>query len=182
MFTLETFIHLDAVDRKEWTGVPDDRPLTSLGHKQGERIAQTLAAAPIDALVSSPALRCRQSLEALAATSGLDVAVMPGFRDTLGYRAPEGWGSGDRADPLGGAQSAGSAFAALTELQERYRSGRVILCSYGDIIPALLAFISGRYGVDMPPRSRKKGAVFTVELDGEHAKLATRDAPPDFPE
>lgn len=182
MFTLETFIHLEAVDRKEWKGVPDDRPLTPLGRKQAERIAQALAGAPIDALVSSPALRCRQSLEALAATTGLDVEVMPGFRDTLGYQAPEGWGSGDRADPLGGAQSAGSAFAALSRLHERYPSGRVILCSYGDIIPALLAFISGYYGVDMPPRSRRRGAVFAVGLDAAHATLATRDAPADFPE
>jgi len=182
VFTLETFIHLDAVGRNEWKGVPDDRPLTSLGQKQGERIARTLAASPVDALVSSPALRCRQSLEALSAATGLDIAVMPGFRDTLGYRAPEGWGKDGQPDPLGGAQSAGSAFAALSELHGRYPSGRVILCSYGDIVPALLAFISGRYGVDMPAWNMRKGVVFAVQLDGEHATLATRDAPPDFPE
>lgn len=182
MFTLETFIHLDAVGRNEWKGAPDDRPLTSLGQKQGERIAQTLAVSPIDALVSSPALRCRQSLESLAASTGLDIAVMPGFRDTLGYRAPEGWGKDGQADPLGGAQSAGSAFAALSDLYERYPSGRVVLCSYGDIIPALLAFISGRYDVEMPARSMKKGVVFAVQLDGAQATLETRDAPPDFPE
>jgi 8-oxo-dGTP diphosphatase len=181
VFTLDMFIHLDAVDRKEWSGAPDDRPLTEVGHRQAVRLAETLTAQPVDALVSSPALRCRESLEALSKRTGLDIEVVQGFRDTLGYRAPEGWGKQDQPDPLGGAQSAGSAFAALMELRERFPAGRVVLSSYGDIIPALLAFISGQYGIDMPPRSRDKGAVFTLQLDDKAAALMTQDPPSDFP-
>ena len=37
--TLDIFIHMDAVGRQDWTGAPDDRPLTDLGRKQSERIA-----------------------------------------------------------------------------------------------------------------------------------------------
>jgi len=175
------FIHLDAVDRKVWAGKPDDRPLTELGRQQAERMAEVLTTDPIDALVSSPALRCPESMQALSKATGLDVQIMPGFRDTLGYRAPEGWGKEGQPDPLGGAQSAGSAFAALSELRDRFPDGRVVLCSYGDIIPALLAFISGQYGVGMPPNSRERGAVFTVELDGEAGTLSTGNPPEDFP-
>jgi broad specificity phosphatase PhoE len=175
------FIHLDAVDRNAWTGKPDDRPLTELGRQQAERMAEILTADPIDALVSSPALRCPESMRALSKATALEVEIMAGFRDTLGYRAPEGWGKEGQPDPLGGAQSAGSAFAALSELRERFPDGRVVLCSYGDIIPALLAFISGQYGVGMPPRSRDRGAVFTVKLNGKDATLSTQDPPPDFP-
>lgn len=180
MFTLEIFIHVDAVGRGEWTGAPDDRPLTDLGHKQAERMAQILTVDPIDALVSSPALRCRESLQPLAAATGLDIEVVPGFRDTHGYRAPDGWGK-DGPDPLGGAFSAGSAYAAFSDLQQRYASGRVVLCSYGDIVPALLAFLSGQYGEQMPPRNMAKGVVFAVQLEEGRATLTTRDAPADFP-
>ena len=182
VFTLDIFIHLDAVDRNEWQGAPDDRPLTELGGTQAVFIADHLASAPISALVSSPALRCRQSLESLAALTGLSIEVEPGFKDTRGYRAPEGWGNPDRpADPLGGAQSAGSAYSAFASLMERFPDGRVVLCSYGDIVPALLAFLSGAFGVEMPPKNNDKGAIFSIQTDGHQATLQTRDAPSDFP-
>jgi broad specificity phosphatase PhoE len=184
VFTLEIFIHLEAADRNEWKGAPDDRPLTDVGRKQGERIAEELSAQPVDALVSSPALRCRESLEALAAKTGLSIEVVPGFKDTSGYKAPEGWGNADRTgpDPLGGAQSAGSAYAALSELVERFPDRRVVLCSYGDIVPALLAFLSGAYGVDMPAKNNKKGAIFSVQIEGKSVTLATAEPSAGFPQ
>lgn len=184
MLALDIFIHLETADRKQWTGASDDRPLTDLGRRQGERMAELLGTTPIAALVSSPALRCRQSLQALATRTGLTVEVVAGFKDTGGYQAPAGWRNADKPgpDPLGGAQSAGSAFAALTEIQGRFPHGRVVLCSYGDIVPALLAFLSGAYGAEMPPRNNKKGAIFTVHIDGTSATLESRDAPVDFPQ
>src|SRR5438105_4139807 len=140
MFQLDIFIHMDAVDRKEWQGAPDDRPLTEAGRRQSELMAEQLGAQPLKALYSSPALRCRASLEPLASKTGLSVQVMPGFRDTLGYKAPDGWANPERpADPLGGAYSAGSALGALMEAQRQVGDGRAVLCSYGDIVPVLLA-------------------------------------------
>lgn len=184
VFTLEIFIHLDAVNRNEWQGAPDDRPLTEAGSRQAAFMASHLGSGPVNAIISSPALRCTQSLEPLAAATGLSVEIMPGFKDTHGYRAPEGWGTGDTPapSPLGGAQSAGSAYAAFRSLVERYPDGRVVLCSYGDIVPALLAFLSGLYGSEMPARNNDKGAVFTVTLDGEALTLQTNAPPPAFPQ
>ena len=152
MLNLDIFIHLDAVDRKQWQGAADDRPLTDLGRQQAERMAEILAAQPVRAIFSSPAARCRESLEPLAEKLGLPIVVLPGFKDTQGYKAPAGWDNPDRpgAAPLGGAQSAGSAFAALKEIEAQVPAGRAVLCSYGDIVPALLAFLSGASGVDMP--------------------------------
>jgi 8-oxo-dGTP diphosphatase len=184
MTTLDIFIHMDAVGRNDWQGEPDDRPLTDLGRKQAERIAEELGKQPVDAIFSSPAARCTQSLQPLAQKSGLSVQVMPGFRDTLGYKAPPGWENANREgpDPLGGAASAGSAYAALREIQATLPNGRAVLCSYGDIVPALMAFLAGASGIDMPPRNNNKGAVFTVVLDGDKAVLKGSDASPDFPQ
>ena len=182
--TLDIFIHMDAVGRNDWTGEADERPLTELGRKQSEQIAEQLLAKPVDAIFSSPAARCRESLEPLAGRTGLQVQVMPGFKDTRGYRAPAGWENPERqgGDPLGGAQSAGSAYAALHQIRESVPNGRAVLCSYGDIVPALLAFLSGAYGVEMPGRNNKKGAVFTVVLEGDKARLEGHDAAADFPQ
>jgi len=183
MTTLDIFIHMDAVDRKEWQGAADDRPLTDAGKRQAERIAKELGAAPVQGIFSSPALRCRQSLEPISKACNLPITVLPGFKDTLGYKAPAGWENPDRpgGDPLGGAQSAGSAFAALRDIQTQVGDGHAVLCSYGDIVPALLALLSGIYGIDMPARNNKKGAVFTVQLDGETVRMSSREPAADFP-
>jgi 8-oxo-dGTP diphosphatase len=182
MLTLDMFIHFDAVDRKQWQGATDDRPLTDAGRLQAERMVQELGAEPVHAIFSSPALRCRQSLEPLSNHLNLPIVVLPGFKDTLGYRAPAGWENPDRPgpDPLGGAQAAGSAFAALQEIQRRVSDGRAVLCSYGDIVPALLAFLSGSWGVSMPPRNNQKGVLFSVRFDGATGALASRQPAPDF--
>jgi len=182
--TLDIFIHMDAVNRNEWQGAADDRPLTDAGKKQAERIAEMLGSQKVDGIFSSPAARCRESLEPLAKQSGLQVEVLPGFKDTLGYKAPAGWENPNREgpDPLGGAESAGSAFAALRQIQAKVPDGRAVLCSYGDIVPALMAFLSGANGAQMPARNNKKGAVFTVVIDGDKASLSGADAPADFPQ
>jgi len=183
--TLEIFIHMDAVNRNEWTGPGDARPLTELGRQQAERLAEEIAAGgPVNALYSSPAVRCTQSMEPFAKRFALPVTVEPRFKDTSGYKAPAGWerGDGKGPDPLGGASSAGSAYAALQDIRKALPDGsRAVLCSYGDIVPALLAFLSGSSGVEMPPRLDKKGALYTVLLDGDKATLSHRDASDGFP-
>lgn len=181
---LDIFIHLEAVDRAAWSGDPDERPLTELGRRQAERMAELLAASgPVDALFSSPALRCRQSLEPLSQRLDLPVEVLPGFRDTLGYRAPAGWENPERPgpDPLGGAYSAGSAFGALQAVLTRDSLRRAVLCSYGDIVPVFLAFLAGACGVEVPPRSNARGFLYLVELRDSRAKLSSRPPPADFP-
>jgi 8-oxo-dGTP diphosphatase len=183
MLTLDMFIHFDAVDRKQWQGAADDRPLTDVGRLQAERMVQELDAEPVHAIFSSPAVRCRQSLEPLSNHLNLPIVVLAGFKDTLGYRAPAGWENPDRPgpDPLGGAQSAGSAFAALQEIRRQVPDGRAVLCSYGDIVPALLAFLSGSWGVGMPARNNQKGVLFSVRFDRATGALVSRQPAVDFP-
>lgn len=182
--TLEIFIHMDAVNRNEWTGAGDARPLTELGKQQAERLCEEIAAGgPVNALYSSPAVRCTESMEPFTRRFGLPVTVEPRFKDTSGYKAPAGWERGDSKgpDPLGGASSAGSAYAALHAIHASLPDGRAVLCSYGDIVPALLAFLSGANAIEMPPRLDKKGALYTVVFDGDKASITHRDASAGFP-
>jgi broad specificity phosphatase PhoE len=181
--TMGIFIHMDAVGRNEWTGDGDERPLTAVGQQQAERIAEELGASQVDAIYSSPALRCRASLEPLARKTGKPVQVLAGFRDTQGYKAPAGWENPSRPgpDPLGGAYSAGSAFAALKQVQTSLPNGRAVLCSYGDIVPAVLSFVAGAGGGAIPPRLEGRGCVYTVVLDGDKITLSGREAPAGFP-
>jgi len=65
--------HAHAGDKQRWPGLDDDRPLTALGRNQAAHLVDLLADVPIRRLVSSPIVRCRQTLEPLAQARGLEV-------------------------------------------------------------------------------------------------------------
>jgi 8-oxo-dGTP diphosphatase len=158
VLTLDIFIHVDAVDRNQWQGAPDDRPLTDLGRRQAEQLAQELGAEPLQAIYSSQALRCRASLSPLARSTGLPVVVLTEFQDT-----------------------AEKALGALREMHAAVPDGRAVLCSYGDVVPALLGYLSKQWGTQPPERDNRKGAVFTLRYDGENGSIAARGPSGDFP-
>jgi 8-oxo-dGTP diphosphatase len=158
VLTLDIFIHLDAVDRDQWHGAPDDRPLTELGRQQAERIAHELGGEPLQGIYSSQALRCRASLAPLSGRVGLPVVVLTEFQDT-----------------------ADKALGALREIHASVPNGRAVLCSYGDVVPALLGYLAKQWGSEPPRRDNRKGVVFTLRYDGEHGSMTSRGPSPEFP-
>ena len=68
---IELVPHVDAGDRSVWRGDQDERPLTDFGKKQAEALRDALLDWPVDRLFASPALRCRMTLDPIAAATGL---------------------------------------------------------------------------------------------------------------
>jgi phosphohistidine phosphatase len=68
-YAMEIYIvrHAIAMERDEWTGSDDKRPLTEKGKKKMEQIARGLAAMEIDFthIISSPLVRAQQTAEIL---------------------------------------------------------------------------------------------------------------------
>ena len=60
-------------------GVPANPPLTARGRRQAERVAAWLALEPVDAVVSSPQLRARETALPVAVAHGLTVDVLDGL-------------------------------------------------------------------------------------------------------
>src|SRR5438094_10411760 len=58
--------HANAGARAEWKGPDRLRPLTALGQRQAEALAESMSAEPIDTVLSSPYVRCVQTVEPLA--------------------------------------------------------------------------------------------------------------------
>jgi broad specificity phosphatase PhoE len=183
--TIELVAHLDAGDRRLWPGDQDARPLSELGRRQAARLAEALAAVPLDALYSSPALRCRQTLEPLAERFGLPIAVVPDLRETDGWLPPPGWTRFQRAgeclDPHGGAYAAGRAWSALRQIRAASPGGRVAVCTHGDMVPALIAFLIGAEGLSPVPDLVRRGGWYTIRLAGDEVGVQHHDAPSDFP-
>ncbi|WP_405831952.1 bifunctional RNase H/acid phosphatase [Streptomyces sp. NBC_01176] len=98
-----------------------DPALSDVGREQAERAAAALAArGTIQAIVSSPLTRTRQTAEAVAARLGLDVSIEDGLRETdfgawegltfaeVRERHPDdlnAWLASPEAEPTGGGES-----------------------------------------------------------------------------
>ncbi len=58
--------HADAGDKLHWSGPDEQRPLSDVGRREADGLVSLLARFPIARIVSSPAVRCRQTVEPLA--------------------------------------------------------------------------------------------------------------------
>ena len=73
---------------------PHDPPLTALGHVQAAATATVLAGEAIEAIFSSPFLRCMQTAAAIARALGLQIRIEPGLSEILNAS----WYSSDPVD------------------------------------------------------------------------------------
>ncbi|MFH8343549.1 bifunctional RNase H/acid phosphatase [Streptomyces sp. NPDC018045] len=150
-----------------------DPELSAAGHRQAEAVAAALAArGTVQAIVSSPLRRCRQTAGTVAARLGLDVRVDEGLRETdfgawegltfaeVQERHPE-----DLAAWLGSAKAAptgGESFAAVArrvalsrdKLLARYAGRTVLLVTHVTPVKTLV-----RLALGAPPES-----LFRMEL------------------
>lgn len=135
--TLLLVRHADAGDRAAWTGDDLARPLSASGRAQSRALAELLADQPLTALLSSPAKRCVDTLEPLAAARGLEIAT------------------DDRL-------AEGAAFEELDELLTRVGASNVLLCSHADVIGSALTALWRRGHLAERPNARKV-ATWVVE-------------------
>jgi broad specificity phosphatase PhoE len=143
--------HAKAGSREKWKTADELRPLSKAGRRQATAIADALVGAGITRIISSPHLRCRQTVEPLAARCGVAIDVS----ETLAEGAP--------------------LDDALT-LFDKVASETAVLCSHGDVIGALLWHFE-RHGVHLPDDRIEKGSTWVLEVD-EGAVVAARSLPP----
>jgi 8-oxo-dGTP diphosphatase len=67
--------HAKAGSRHHWEGPDEERPLTRAGRAQAEALATHLGGAPTERVLSSPYVRCVQTVEPLAAKVGTTVEI-----------------------------------------------------------------------------------------------------------
>jgi phosphohistidine phosphatase SixA len=65
--------HASAGDPSEWEGDDRERPLDERGRRQAEGLVEALDGFELDRIVSSPYLRCVQTVEPLARARGLEI-------------------------------------------------------------------------------------------------------------
>ena len=105
--------HAKAGSRRKWDGPDDQRPLSDPGRAQAEALAEWLADEGIVRVESSPFVRCRQTVEPLAARLQLPV---------------------DLADSL----AEGAPTQETLRLIEKFGDEHVVLCTHGDVVSNVL--------------------------------------------
>ncbi len=144
--------HAKAGDRAAWTGPDEARPISKKGRRQADAIAAMLADEPVTRVLSSPYLRCIQTVEPLAAKRGLEVEVVDALAE------------GQPFEPVL------DLLAALPD--------HAVLCSHGDLIPDTMHALARRGMVLDGEPDWRKGVTWVLERNGGHIVRARVIAPP----
>ena len=81
--------HARAKRRKAWKSQDVDRPITKGGKVRAQELVGLFAAFGASKVASSPALRCRQTLEPYAEAAGLPIRTMASFTEPSHAKHPE---------------------------------------------------------------------------------------------
>jgi 8-oxo-dGTP diphosphatase len=144
--------HAKAGERRLWTADDLDRPLSKKGWKQSEVLAERLAKARPSSLISSPYVRCIQTLEPL------------GERLDLPVETDERLSEDEPVEPM------------LDLLAEVPNS--TILCTHGDLIPAAIERLR-KSGTKLgSPADWRKASVWVLQRDKQRRIVKAKVWPP----
>jgi phosphohistidine phosphatase SixA len=146
--------HAEAGHREQW-GAPDElRPLTTPGRRQAEALVTLFADQPFSRLVSSPYVRCVQTLEPLAQSRDLRI---------------------ETADEL----AEGCSVSRTTELMLAVSSdGPAALSTHGDIVENVLDDLQRRGAAIDGPFELEKGSTWIIDVSDGGFKQARYVPPP----
>ena len=129
--------HADAGDKRTWTGPDTLRPLSSSGQLQAEGLVFRLEDYPVERILSSPTLRCYQTVEPLARDRMLGIETVPA---------------------LGVDNTPAQLLALFWDLELR----NSVLCTHGEGIGLLLTRLIGDALVE-DPLDWPKGSTWLLE-------------------
>ena len=149
--------HADAKSRANWPHPDDTRPLTRKGLHQAEGLVDLLLDRPTRRIVSSPAVRCVETVAPLANKLGLTV---------------------EESEALLEGADASKAYDLLRRAAKD--KGDTVWCTHGDLVPELLR-LAGRDGLAIENSPRwPKGSTWALDVDG-HRFTRARYLPPPEP-
>jgi 8-oxo-dGTP diphosphatase len=145
--------HAKAGSRRNWSGDDEVRPLSKPGRAQARALATRLADAGVTRIVSSPFVRCVETVAPLGDRLGVEV---------------------ERSDAL----AEGAPLADSLRLFEKCGADDTVLCTHGDVLGNLLMHFS-HLGVDLGDDRIEKGSVWVLDVVDGDVRRAEYQPPPD---
>lgn len=144
--------HAEAARRSNWNDDDRLRPLTAEGVRQAEMLASRLVSCGVHRILSSPYLRCLQTVEPLARRLGLPVEET-------------------------GVLGEGGDWEEALRLLEENAGFNVVACSHGDVIPKVVEAVAGR-GASVDTASTEKGSYWELVVEDGRVTAAFYHPPP----
>ena len=145
--------HAKAGDRSRWMEPDELRPLSKPGRRQARALVDLFAGRPLDLVLSSPALRCVETVRPLARDRSLRIEE----RDELMEGAP---------------------LAPFLDLLDGLATEHTVVSMHGDLIPATVEHLEDEGVVLGAGRGWKKSAIWALEREAG-VVVAARYVPPD---
>jgi 8-oxo-dGTP diphosphatase len=144
--------HAKAGNRHDWEGSDWTRPLTKKGRRQALHLKERLDGVAVPRVLSSPYVRCTQTVEPIAFSRDLAVEATA----VLAER---------------------SSFEHVVELLEQVPD-HTVLCSHGDVIPDTIAALFRRGMEVVSPVDWRKGATWVIHRTTDGFSFAEVWPPP----
>jgi len=151
--TIYLIRHAKAGDRDTWRDDDRLRPLSGRGHRQARLLIELLHDADVDRVLSSPYVRCMETVVPIAGVRGLPVEPV----EALAEDAP---------------------LDEALKLVQKHSSPGALLCMHGDLMPMLLDHFAST-SADVPKsRQWPKGCVWALDTDNTGEVVRARYLPP----
>lgn len=145
--------HAKAGDREHWAEADPLRPLSGRGHRQAYLLVDLFADAHFERILSSPYVRCMQTVVPIAGARGLPVEPVEALAEDA---------------PLEGA----------LELVRKHAISGALMCMHGDLMPMLLDHYASS-SVELRDELRwPKGCTWVLETDATGEVVRARYLPP----
>ena len=144
--------HAKAGKREDWEGDDALRPLSGSGRKQADLLADTFAALPPGKLLSSPYVRCVETLQPTADKVGAEIEHVAALAE-------------------------GGRFEDVLELIAAAPANSV-MCSHGDVIPAVISALERRGAAIRSTPEWRKASTWVLERDPDGRISAAEAWPP----
>jgi phosphohistidine phosphatase SixA len=130
--------HGDAGDKQTWDGPDAERPLSPTGFRQAEGLVLRLEDYPVERILSSPSLRCEQTVQPLARDRFLPV------------------------EPVA-ALAVDASLAEILELFWDRRLRNAVLCTHGETIGRLFVQLAADGLITPEPLDWPKGSTWMLQ-------------------
>ena len=144
--------HGQAGRKSEWHGDDALRPLDAIGRRQAQQLVKALAHRPQPMVLSSPYVRCLQTLEPLAADRGFDTELTEALAPDAGRKA-----------------------IALVEQLVRSGVPMVVACTHREVLVEVLPELSRKFDVKLGHRlPGAKGSQWVLEFSPKKKLTSVR--------
>jgi 8-oxo-dGTP diphosphatase len=148
MATLVLLRHAKALDRVDWLGEDEDRPLNNLGQEQAKRMARIYVQYGIEKMYTSDAVRCIDTVKEMSEVLDIEMKITKHISEYVYNKKP------DRA----------VEYAKELMYADIKEDRNILICSHNPVLPHMLQRLLKHSKVEPEVKHLKPGEAWVLEF------------------